>query len=234
MFQKTINKLLSMKLYDTDFQKKYVHRFISHNSIDNKFNQYANGKIKFSDIKSIVQAISFNSTRDWDTWNVKPMSLYMFNKGKPVISEKLCKKIIKNISPEFHKGIEEYMYDYCILFDDEGNQIEYKDYPLIYIAMGYIYAFPITFFTSDFTTSEMNELTKFLKGQVFIIFLSNKIKLYRNINKGKYESIEFDKSIEGLISMVMYFNKKPENKIESWITTLTTPENINKIKAVLF
>lgn len=234
MFQKKINSILSTQLYNIDVPKQYIHRFVSHNYANNKLNQYANGKVELSNVKFILQAISYNSYKDYPTWNVKPTSLYMFNKGKQVISDKLCNKIIKNIKPDFNKCIEEVMMDYHILFDENGKPISYKNYPPIYKAMGYILTFPITIFEKDFTSTEMKELTKFLKGQIFIIILPHSIKLYRNINKGKYETIEFSKDLKGLISTVLYFNNKPTTKINEWIDILTTKENVEKLKKELF
>ena len=118
------------------------------------------------------------------------------------------------------------MMDYFILFGDDGiTPIKYKNYPLIYKAMGYIYTFPITYFRDDFSTREMNEITKYLRGQVFIMDLPHRIKIYHHINKGKYESVELSKDVKGIISAVLYVNNKPKSKIERWINTLTDDED---------
>lgn len=225
MFQEKINALLSTNLYNIDCPRRYIHRFVSHNSSDNDLNLYALGKIKLTTPSSILQAISYNTFDDYDTWNVKPTSLFMFDEGKQVISDQLCEKIIKNIKPDFHECIEKVMMDYFILFDDDGiTPIKYENYPLIYKAMGYIYSFPITYFHHDFSTLEMDEITKYLRGQVFIVDLPHSIKLYYHINMGKYESTELSKDVKGIISAVLYVNNEPKDVIEEWINTLTNDE----------
>lgn len=225
MYFQTINKALGKTLYKVPDDRRYAKRFVCHDSdVKNKYVQYALNMADMATVKARLLGICYNSYKDASYWNVKPTSLYTYRNRKPVLSDKLCNKILRNVKKEFMHAIEELSLDYRILFDSDGKQIKFKDYPLIYKAIGYFDAFPISYFEEDFTAAEMREITKYMKGQIIIVYLKNthKIKIYRAINMGKYETVTVDATHRGLICATLYFNNKPLEKIHEMITRITS------------
>ena len=235
MYQKAVNKILQKDFFKVDYYQRCIKRFvISIPTIQNKLDEYIQRKRKLPGLEQKIQAICYNSSVHPSSWEIDPKSIWYFDKHGPVIPVKLCEKIIRNIKKDFMNGIRDGLLDYHILFHDDGSQFQFNEYPPIYVAMGYIDTYPIVYFEEDFTADEMKVLTKYLKGQVFIVVLKreNKIKLYRDINKGKYVSMEIPLTPEGIIQTTLFMTCHKINVLQKMVEKLT-PKDYEKLWSIL-
>ena len=223
MYQKTVDNILHQPFFDAGRSGSRSKRFpIFIPSNRNKYDSYINCEKRLIGFVPKLQAISYNSYMNWMSWNVKPRSIWFFDKRGPVISQSLCDKVIRNIEKEFICHIRDVLFDYHILFHADGSQYRYTEYPSIYIAMGYIEAYPVTYFKEDFTENEMKSLTKYLYGQVFIVVLKQeaKIKLYRDINFGKFECLEFPLNAVGIVQATIMVTNRKINVLQKLVSSL--------------
>ena len=235
MYQKTINKIFQKEFFKVDHYGRCIKRFVAFAPISrNKFDAYIQRQRKLKELEQKIQAICYNSRFQTSSWEIKPKSIWFFNKQGPVIPLNLCEKIIRNIKKEFMGGIHDVLLDYHILFHDDGSQYKINEYPPIYFAMGYVETYPIVYFEEDFTDNEMKLLTKYLKGQVFIVVLKreNKIKLYRDINKGKYVCMEIPLTPEGLIQTTLFMTCHKINVLRKMVEKLT-PKDYKQLWDIL-
>ena len=223
MYQKAVNAIIQKEIFNVDYNKRYIKRFVIFTSQnENKFDAYIMNQRKLATIPLKLQAISYNSRWRSSSWDVRPTSIWFFDKHGPVISQTLCDKIIRNIKREFMSEIKDMLLDYHILFHVDGTQYKISEYPSVYIAMGYVETFPIVYFEEDFTENEMRSLTKYLKGQVIIIALKqeSKIKIYRDINKGNFVSVELPMTAEGLVQSTVLLSRRKIDMLQRLIDSM--------------
>lgn len=233
MYQQAINNIFQKRIFDISCHeyKRFIV-YVSNNS--NKLDEYIRQQRNLTELEQKIQAICYNSYMQWVSWQINPKSIWFFDEQGPVIPLNLCEKIIHNIKEEFMCGIRDTLFDYHIKFHDDGRQYDFNEYPPIFIAMGYIESYPIVYFEEDFTDDEMKVLTKYLKGQVFIIVLKheNKIKLYRDIDKGTYVCMEIPLTPEGIIQTTLFMTCHKIDELQKMVEKLT-PEDYKRLWDIL-
>ena len=102
MYQKAVNAIIQKEIFNVDYNKRYIKRFVIFTSQnENKFDAYIMNQRKLATIPLKLQAISYNSRWRSSSWDVRPTSIWFFDKHGPVISQTLCDKIIRYKEPKY-------------------------------------------------------------------------------------------------------------------------------------
>ena len=195
-------------------------KFVHHDNVKNPFTDYLKKKTAKAVLNKALMSFCYNTHRYSSYWNIRQKYFYLYHlvkkRGKETyeetLSDDLVDKIIRNIPNEyFMERVQAIIADYHILLDDKGNIIPYEEYPLIYTAGTYLEAFPLTFFSEDFTKKELDELGRTCSGNILLINLPDTIKVVKLRGKkrdwllpGDIVTESFDKNNKGVLDMFLF------------------------------
>lgn len=248
MFQRTVNKIFNERLipviesttktYGLRKRKLDKGKFACYDRPKNIYTDYLLNLKKSTDYNTFLKAISYCTKDHTNLWD-HPKSGYLFThrevnkKLEPTLSTQLCEKLISCVPDKiFSDKIVNYLLDYHVMFDKDGNTIPINQYPSIYFAVGYFAEFGTIYCEKDFTNKEIEEMSAMAHSHNIIINTKNELKIVKlrgekhKPKKNKSKIYTFDKTKNSLIDFLLTLAIGSEVKLNKTLNKLHSDDKI--------
>lgn len=204
MFQKRANELFGGNIFTFEEDVKLNGKFSNANKRnENRFDMYLNDLNTTGTITDIMKSIAYNSFDEMMIWKQKKDYLYMYRNNEQVIDDELAMKIYGCVDEHpFIDCMNQYIADYHILFDKNGDVIPLQDMSPIHKAAICFECFPVMYMNTDINDYELIVMTEMIGGVSIMIDLPDKLKLLK-FEDGGVDIWEYERTPEELVKMIL-------------------------------